>query len=63
MKIGMNLRGFVCIVILEKWLGFEDDEVVHRVLEFFEFVICDFWKEKLRKCLCELANSEWICDD
>jgi hypothetical protein len=35
MKIGMNLRGFVCIVILEKWLGFEDDEVVHRVLHFF----------------------------
>jgi hypothetical protein len=35
MEIGMNLRGFVCIVILEKWLGFEDDELVHRVLEFF----------------------------
>jgi hypothetical protein len=35
MEIGANLKGFVCIVILEKWLGFEDDELVHHVLEFF----------------------------
>jgi hypothetical protein len=34
MEISVNLREFACIVTLEKWLGFEDDELVHHVLEF-----------------------------
>jgi hypothetical protein len=46
MRIGMNLRGFGGNVILEKRLGFEGDEVLHRVLEFFGFLICFWWREK-----------------
>jgi hypothetical protein len=53
-EIGVNLRGFVCIVILEKLLGFEDDELVHHVLELFCFsgiFYRKIWERESEMCL------------
>jgi hypothetical protein len=63
MRIGVNSKGFWGKMILKKAV---------RVWRWWScsscswvLWICDlwFWREKLRVCLCELANSEWICDD
>jgi hypothetical protein len=59
MWIGMNLREFGWIVVLEKRLGFEGSSNLHRVLVKFLGLILFDSGERMELVFVELASSEW----